>query len=336
MSSPNIQIIIPVQIIILIASLIALRWTPGRWREGVRILRNVSAAYLVLLLLAYLIPTYSLYVLDRFRPIPEPETRALFQGITYRRDVRASPRPMVIHSVRIELDAPGIQFVVTPADPSGGMDLRARTVSEFLKSEGAQLAINGDFFGPWWDNSLVDYYPLDGQPVSVMGFAASQGHAYSEAEPYQPTISISADNRVSFGEAAEPAFNAISGNPMLVEEGREIAIGNDAYFNELHPRTAVGLSQDGQTLILVVIDGRQPGYSEGATLAELAGILIQAGAWTALNLDGGGSAELAMMGADGIPQALSAPIHNHIPGRERPVANQLGVYARPLGAATQP
>jgi hypothetical protein len=32
-----------------------------------------------------------------------------------------------------------------------------------------------------------------------------------------------------------------------------------------------------------------------------------------------------------LPLVLSAPIHNHIPNRERPVANHLGVFARPLG-----
>ena len=56
-----------------------------------------------------------------------------------------------------------------------------------------------------------------------------------------------------------------------------------------HPRTAAGVTRDGRTLLLVVVDGRQPGWSIGATLPELASLLIEAGAWTALNLDGGGS-----------------------------------------------
>ncbi len=53
------------------------------------------------------------------------------------------------------------------------------------------------------------------------------------------------------------------------------------------PRTALGYNAD--TLFLVVADGRQPKYSTGLTLYELAGILIELGATEAINLDGGSS-----------------------------------------------
>ena len=53
------------------------------------------------------------------------------------------------------------------------------------------------------------------------------------------------------------------------------------------PRTALGYNAD--TLFLVVADGRQPKYSTGLTLYELASILIELGATEAINLDGGSS-----------------------------------------------
>lgn len=53
------------------------------------------------------------------------------------------------------------------------------------------------------------------------------------------------------------------------------------------PRTALGYNAD--TLFLVVADGRQPKYSTGLTLHELASILIELGATEAINLDGGSS-----------------------------------------------
>ena len=53
------------------------------------------------------------------------------------------------------------------------------------------------------------------------------------------------------------------------------------------PRTALGYNTD--TLFLVVADGRQPKYSTGLTLYELASILIELGATEAINLDGGSS-----------------------------------------------
>lgn len=53
------------------------------------------------------------------------------------------------------------------------------------------------------------------------------------------------------------------------------------------PRTALGYNAD--TLFLVVADGRQPQYSTGLTLYELASLLIEFGATEAINLDGGSS-----------------------------------------------
>ena len=53
------------------------------------------------------------------------------------------------------------------------------------------------------------------------------------------------------------------------------------------PRTALGYNAD--KLFLVVADGRQPKYSTGLTLYELASILIELGATEAINLDGGSS-----------------------------------------------
>ena len=53
------------------------------------------------------------------------------------------------------------------------------------------------------------------------------------------------------------------------------------------PRTALGYNAD--KLFLVVADGRQPQYSTGLTLYELASILRELGATEAINLDGGSS-----------------------------------------------
>ena len=57
------------------------------------------------------------------------------------------------------------------------------------------------------------------------------------------------------------------------------------------PRTALGLRSDG-ALILYTIDGRQSGYSIGATLSQVAQRLIELGCVSAMSLDGGGSTTL--------------------------------------------
>ena len=60
------------------------------------------------------------------------------------------------------------------------------------------------------------------------------------------------------------------------------------------PRTALAYNAD--KLFLVVADGRQPKYSTGLTLYELASILIELGATEAINLDGGSSSTFVVNG----------------------------------------
>ena len=79
----------------------------------------------------------------------------------------------------------------------------------------------------------------------------------------------------------------------------------------------------------MTIDGRQPGYSEGASTGETAEWMRMLGAYNALNLDGGGSTTLAIEWQDGSPVLLNRPC-GPPPGLERRVANHLGVFARRL------
>jgi exopolysaccharide biosynthesis protein len=88
------------------------------------------------------------------------------------------------------------------------------------------------------------------------------------------------------------------------------------------------LTRDERKLLLFVVDGRQPNYSEGVTIAELTELICEYGGWTALHLDGGGSSTLVREGENGVPVVVNWPIHGrHPPGRERPVANHLGIFA---------
>ena len=267
------------------------------------------------------------------RPLPRNINGEIFTGITYTREVLADP--IIVYTVRIDLTAPGIHFMVTPAQSNENFRFPARTTSQFLQEFGLQLAINADFFDPWRDNGLWDYYPHVGDGVNVRGSPISQGkrstEGYAPPQTYN-TLYITKDNHASFIPPQTPIYNAISGNMMLVSAGKVVPIDitND-YLAGKHPRTAIALDQTANTLIIVLVDGRQPSYSEGVTIPELAAIIVERGEYNALNLDGGGSVILAIAGQNSLPQVLNSPIHNHIPGRERPIANYLGVFAQPIG-----
>ncbi len=66
-----------------------------------------------------------------------------------------------------------------------------------------------------------------------------------------------------------------------------------------HPRTAMGYTQSGK-LIILVIQGRFPGKAEGATLQQEAQVLLDLGCYEALNLDGGGSSCMLVNGKETI------------------------------------
>jgi hypothetical protein len=263
----------------------------------------------------------------KFRPQPAPTQEMIFQGVEYIRDVRNSPRLMLIHVIKVDLKTEGIRTLVTPGDPKVELSLNAQTTSQFLKGYVLQVAVNGDGFTPWHSNSLWNYYPHAGDPVDPIGFAASRGEAYADVEKGHPILYLTSNNKARFNAAFGNTYNAISGSEMLVRNGQALKNFSE---NEPQPRSAVALNQSARYLILVIVDGRQPGYSMGATLDELAEIITFYGGYNAMNLDGGGSSTLVKEGFLGRAEVLNSPIDNQIPGRERAVANHLGIWAKPL------
>jgi hypothetical protein len=311
-----------------VAIVIGLVGVIAAWRFG---RRKRAAIPMVGALVAFGIAGYLFWY--NHRPLPDNISGEIFSGITYSREV--IPGPNIVYTVRIDLQKPGIHFMVTPPQPSESYVLSARTTSQFVQEFGLQLAINADFFDPWRDNGLWDYYPHVGDGVNVRGLAVSEGNRYTEG--YAPpanynTLYITQNNEASFTPPQTSIYNAISGNMMLVVDGHPAPIdATNDYLTGVHPRTAVALDQAANTLIIVLIDGRQPNYSVGVTIPELEAIIVERGGYNALNLDGGGSVTLVMQGANGLPQVLNSPIHSHIPGLEHPVGNHLGIYAQPIG-----
>ena len=74
---------------------------------------------------------------------------------------------------------------------------------------------------------------------------------------------------------------------------------------------------------MVTVDGRQPGYSVGVTLAEMGRLMVSLGATDALNLDGGGSTVMAARSPrTGVFDVVNRPSD----GVERRLTQALAVY----------
>lgn len=286
---------------------------------------KTNSKWLLIPIALFLVPVTIYLAATMGRHAAIPVKRQLYQGVTYYRQVQYLPHAMIAHILVIDTkNTKGLQFLVTPPDKSGTVP--ARTTSQFLEEFGVQIAINGDGFFPWWSRSPIDYYPHVGDPVTPNGYSVSYGDIYAnglqDARP-EPTLYITRRGGMEFNRAPNKVFHSISGDRMLIQSGEIIPDLNDSV---LHPRTAIGMNKNGRWLYLIVVDGRQPFYSSGATFQEVAEILQDFGAFNAMALDGGGSSTMVIEGENGEPIVLNSPIDNYIPGRERPVANHLGVF----------
>ena len=233
---------------------------------------------------------------------PAGDWAPVARGVEYR---RLQQDGIDAHAVRVDLDDRTLAVVATAARERG------LAVSEFAAGRGAVVAINADYF----DTSL--------DPI---GLAMGDGEVWARADERarrQEVVGVGG-RRVRIFPRAEPLRDpkrwmtgAVSGWPMVVEDCTPVAQlpGSDHFTHAPHPRTAVGLSKDRRRLLLVVADGRREGVP-GLTLPGLATLMVELGACTALNLDGGGSS--AMWLGDRI-------VNQPSDGVERKVANHLGV-----------
>ncbi len=247
-----------------------------------------------------------------------PDWTPVFQGVERLAATVTGPRLQQVRALRVDLRAPGVDVLVTPSNGSAPKDVGARTTSEFLEEFGCQAAINGSAF---------DVLATErGAPQDILGLSLSRGDRYSPPNRWDALL-ISRDRKAWIARSPVQtgrAFNGLSGFYALLLNGRQ-----RGGMADRHPRSAVGVTRDGRYLLLMTVDGRQPGYSEGASTAETAAWLHALGAYNALNLDGGGSTALVIEGADGQPELLNRP-SGPPPGVERRVANHLCVFARKL------
>ncbi|WP_166355870.1 phosphodiester glycosidase family protein [Phytoactinopolyspora limicola] len=112
---------------------------------------------------------------------------------------------------------------------------------------------------------------------------------------------------------------AVGGSHVLVRDGVPQTFSDTA----VHPRTAVGVSEDGTEVFLVVIDGRQA-HARGMSLTELGEFMHGLGAHDALNVDGGGSSTMVVREPGTADHDV---VNSPSDGEERSVANGLAVFA---------
>lgn len=260
----------------------------------------------------------------------------------------------------VDLSDPRVEVVVDgpPKAAAGGSiaeawgDAVLMPTDVWAAREKVMLAVNANFFATLGKDGKPTKSPdyREGVRGDIIGLSVSDGVVVSAAREVEgkgdPALLFGKDGRaraalVTAKEVDVTVWDAVAGvgkgsgseaGTLLVEGGKNTAESARVEPTKRHPRTAAGVSKDGKTLVVIVVDGRQKEWSVGATLGEMADLLIARGVESAVALDGGGSSAMVF---DPTPGGKTGDEEKNRPsdGSFRPVANHLGIRVKDRGAA---
>ena len=230
--------------------------------------------------------------------------------------------PQAAFFMQVNLNEPTLDMVCTlPENPTETLVNKREKLSEQFKridKEGNLVmgGVNTDFFVT--DEGATCGYP---QGAIYHNYVCLKSTFAS-----QKTILTYAKYQASLPAKYRELF---SGGQMLVKEGKPATITEDSVYG-VHPRTMFGVSEDGMRVTLVVIDGRREGYSIGVNYPDMQKIMLAAGCYDALNLDGGGSSTFIVRkdGADYYSASRFAVRNRPSDGTERAIGPGLAIIAK--------
>jgi hypothetical protein len=256
----------------------------------------------------------------------------------------SGPVATTAHVVRVDLSAPGLSFETS--SKNGGTSFNTELTTAFLQRTNSQVAVNANLF----TNCCSDTKSVS---ASLCGLEISGGQVLSPLSnrppecdshfPFDTSLIVTGNAiRIATLDRVPQADAAITGSHLLVLSGNNVAPPDTspAEFFGPNARTLVGLSAGNEVLWIVAVE-RGP-LTSGITLPQAAQLMMQLGAATALNLDGGGSTSLAVDAGDGKVRLLNTP-NDQTAGCtfrkddrcERYVSASFAIHAQPLPSASR-
>lgn len=227
-----------------------------------------------------------------------------------------------------------IDFEITISDAEGNT-ANVRHLNKHTDYYGDILMFTHEFgagYSPAVGGDVVEVVVVDGKisdirrnserveiPENGCVFAVSEGVSMFFSNNFEIGDEIFIEYKSSAN--LDNIITAFGGGSMLVYEGKDVGkIGDYKHtVAGLHPRTALGVNEDGTKLILLTVDGRQE-MSRGMRMSHLAELLIELGCYNAVNLDGGGSTR--MLSSDVWSEGLTV---SNNPTENRKVINAIGI-----------
>lgn len=277
------------------------------------------------------------------------ETRTVAPGVVYSRQ-RASSPGTTVHVLQVDLCADDVYVDARKASSSSS------STGSWASSVDATVATNGDFYktgplrvygdavgnGVAWpldQTGLDPAYASEWYPEHY-GFIAFRHDdvVWSHScwvKDHVDGLTTGWRNDDLTPDLPPGTIALVSGFPEVVVEGEAMVCdsptASDCFpdrsdMRDRHPRTAMGLSEDGETFWLVVADGRTSSDA-GLYGSELADVMGQLGAWTAFNLDGGGSSQMWSEDEGSSGGYVNEYSGNNSGGGARSMANHWGVFA---------
>lgn len=242
-----------------------------------------------------------------------------------------SGKPMAMFIFEAYL-AGGITITQTTPYDEGIGNGKQRVTQQALEVDSEYRTIlggsNADFFtdngpqGICHHNGIPLKTTFNTSPSRPRSFFYITRTGLAKTAPADEYSDISAQNLI---------YEACGGGPVLVSDGKAIETPDP---NDLstEPRTCIGASEDGKTVYIMVVDGRQTSYSNGMDFSDMAVAMEALGCHSAINLDGGGSSTFYIR-TDFSDSSFDNPdrfeiLNSPSDGSERAVWNGLAIIQR--------
>lgn len=234
-------------------------------------------------------------------------------------ETRSTPRPLKIYYLRVDLTCPNLEVLTMPGDDPDGDGPAESTLTspnDLFARYHALAALNANAFAgmPGTENDIPGWYK--NRPVDIQGMAVSDGKVISPSQKGRTAFWLDSGKHPHVGDPkpGDEVWQAVSdwSSPLILNN----RIIPDSSVTILHPRSAVGFDDSGKWLLLVVVDGRQPGFSEGISLFELALLFRTKGCTQSINLDGGGSSIMLIQKPNQEVETVNRPsglLHRPVP-----------------------
>jgi len=226
------------------------------------------------------------------------EFSTLAPGITYEKHkaTSADDKQMVYYLATADLSNPNVHVKAnyTNADPTKwemGRVLDQANAAQakygdpeskhYIPNYQVVVSVNSDGFNMTTGEpgGLLIMDGIERHPINSSGF-------FGITKEGKAVIGTTSDYNTKYKGKLSDAVGAFG--TMLVKDGEIAITASSNYYSSRASRTAVGITRTGKVIVMV-LDGRQEPVSCGGSMEEIAQIMLEAGCYQAVNLDGGGS-----------------------------------------------